>query len=884
MNEKVSMFKIVSVLLAVTMVLGLVLVMGTTSLAAERYDKYFNFGYSFHSDAYVELDYESEPKWDQSEADGSYSYSIPVPYDTWFPLDVDLEYDIGRNSDGIQYAMGTVEDTIRLAIPGNYYRKTGNGELEEGHSLAAEPAGTPATSILNNFGVVVDGEPFWATMEQEGTPGYFDYPNEPDEPAMNIAQQYPPNYSLFPFNSYYLELDLTSYTPADLDAVDISYFINKFAGGDKVMWNRESNGKPTNNYDEYNEVVSGATVDFSSFTGYDEIILYVGPADQISQNRTRYTLWIHTASQGYEPIDAENLSPYLYDRDENEPFGERDLTKTTSDDDLPLYLLEVAPSLDISTTELYLGLDTYIYDENEIDAVYAGLYDDKDAAVGASATNIKTAVLDEAEYGTGYKALFHEEKPFTLITTSGEVIQFYVQAANDGSSDTYLHIQSIANLVTDSGGNTNPEPLRSFLIGEDDDGYAAYKNWRTLLLPDVNADIVNATLIFDFGWSNSNPTLWLDGKEQDHWTLVDFSEGQLTYTVKAEDGITTEDYFVSVVKAVPGAKLFVHGPETREVVFGGIYGNYHDIFFANIGSSDELTDITVDLIDEENVALDDYWTAGGEGNDTLAPFTAGDELLEEPSEMWNIGKIRLVPAGTGPVTGKLVITAKGADGRVQEEEIILNGISEDESEPPKSSAPYVVGTGTSDSFGSVAPESGIWWVTEPMAKEFAAEAAEDDAFFIRTRRAGPAGVRGNAFDEMEGYSYQHDTIQNRSVQVRLYFDDPLLFDKDTRTDGYVKGEDVDRLKEKFQRWYANKMKFIHLAQPSSFGATVRIAAKVDLSGLDTDSLVFYSYDEAEHVITRLVNPQYSIDANGYLRFTTKYAGEIVITDQLLEAK
>jgi len=122
------------------------------------------------------------------------------------------------------------------------------------------------------------------------------------------------------------------------------------------------------------------------------------------------------------------------------------------------------------------------------------------------------------------------------------------------------------------------------------------------------------------------------------------------------------------------------------------------------------------------------------------------------------------------------------------------------------------------------------------------------------------------------------------VQVRITISDPAKAVKDVLLSGYIKGADVDRVKAHFEKWFTNKLRVIHFDQQEDFGQPVRIAALVDLTGMDTKNLCFYSYDKKANTYRRIENPTYWIDKNGYLHFTTPYAGDIIISEGPLERK
>ena len=151
----------------------------------------------------------------------------------------------------------------------------------------------------------------------------------------------------------------------------------------------------------------------------------------------------------------------------------------------------------------------------------------------------------------------------------------------------------------------------------------------------------------------------------------DFSKNNtIHYSLTNSKG--KEKHYWITVNAVNegGSKLFVDGPSERTVYFNACHGWKHDILIANTGD-EELTGLSVKLTDAKNVKLDEYWTVGGNKNDTLAPFTTSDI-----NKMANLANIRLLPTGTdGEISGKLTIKADG------QKEVVINlkGLSGDPS-------------------------------------------------------------------------------------------------------------------------------------------------------------------------------------------------------------
>ena len=71
---------------------------------------------------------------------------------------------------------------------------------------------------------------------------------------------------------------------------------------------------------------------------------------------------------------------------------------------------------------------------------------------------------------------------------------------------------------------------------------------------------------------------------------------------------------------------------------------------------------------------------------------------------------------------------------------------------------------------------------------------------------------------------------------------------------------------------------LKLAQQGSYGMDVTVAAKVDLSGLNTEKLVLYSYDSESGNYTKLANQSCKVQ-NGYLYFTTGQGGYVIVASK-----
>lgn len=96
---------------------------------------------------------------------------------------------------------------------------------------------------------------------------------------------------------------------------------------------------------------------------------------------------------------------------------------------------------------------------------------------------------------------------------------------------------------------------------------------------------------------------------------------------------------------------------------------------------------------------------------------------------------------------------------------------------------------------------------------------------------------------------------------------------------YTSAEKTAGAREKAGKYFGGSVAAVRLAQQGSFGMTVEVAVKADLSGLSTGSLKLYSYDEESGGYSLLPDQSWSLDAEGYLHFSTGQGGVIVITDR-----
>ena len=180
-------------------------------------------------------------------------------------------------------------------------------------------------------------------------------------------------------------------------------------------------------------------------------------------------------------------------------------------------------------------------------------------------------------------------------------------------------------------------------------------------------------------------------------------------------------------------------------------------------------------------------------------------------------------------------------------------------------------------------QSGPHWHTNAEIEAAIAKAKQNGDDFVLLRWNSSFGIRAAQWKLFGDLSLRADTTGS-PVQVRVSIPEPSKLTKDVLLSGAVKGTTVDRRKAFFEKWFANQVQVVHLEQAGSFGQAVEIAALVDLTGMDTANLHFYSYDKASNTYKRIESPNYWIDKNGYLHFTTELAGDIIVSEGLIERK
>ncbi len=395
----------------------------------------------------------------------------------------------------------------------------------------------------------------------------------------------------------------------------------------------------------------------------------------------------------FADIDGERIPAYDYS---SYDYEEEKIDGVWYDTEIITYYLNTDFSGDdeYSTGMIFYNGDSHTADASKVDKAVVGHYYSLEEA--QNKPDIKEQLFADDVYytvGSGYKADFSGDGvDFTIF--SGDDIHHlrivieevdsaqepehdeeseiggtpgYNEAPEVGLGDSYFRVLDLY------GGN---ECLDTYIVPYKYDTYYSY-GYQTLLINDTGVDMTSISPEVNLGYHAKvyyGDTMENTGDNyRNKLSLRDFTKvptdvtrdpySSVKYTVSAENHINQKNYWVTAVKKEEGAKLFVNGPDEREIFLNNYFGNVHDIFVANVGS-EELTGITA-TIDATNIKLDEYLTIGGDGNDTLAPFTTTiNNTGNDYGELFNVARIRLIPDGEGEIEGTLTITADGQEPRI----------------------------------------------------------------------------------------------------------------------------------------------------------------------------------------------------------------------------
>lgn len=300
-----------------------------------------------------------------------------------------------------------------------------------------------------------------------------------------------------------------------------------------------------------------------------------------------------------------------------------------------------------------------------VTAAYVGTYASIAEATAAGATDIKDVLFGSQGYGANYSG---EGVPFTIFVgadgTAEQEIYKYIIKCKEGStasslsSATYFRING---LYDENGSSVHTTKVGDY-SSDADDSYGD-SNYFTYFV-DKEVDLTKLKMKFDI---DNGAKLYAGNMEiKSKETILDFSKGPIQFTVSAENGKNSNNYWVAVYKPVEGAgQLYINSLKdtsaktevkdgvvysVREVMLDSIHDDIHDIMVANLGT-EPIANLKVELSADATVALDDYWQL--DGQHSLEGFSDSYGYLKNEDgsfsntassygKLWNLAKVRLV--------------------------------------------------------------------------------------------------------------------------------------------------------------------------------------------------------------------------------------------------
>lgn len=206
-------------------------------------------------------------------------------------------------------------------------------------------------------------------------------------------------------------------------------------------------------------------------------------------------------------------------------------------------------------------------------------------------------------------------------------------------------------------------------------------------------------------------------------------------------------------------------------------------------------------------------------------------------------------------------------------------------EPASSTtAPAPSTTTSSSSSGTISKSQAVSAAKSALAKSKNASVRYKDATAIASSTL--KAMNDEAVKVSGKVSLNADTMNGSKIMGRLTI--PAASHDDlsstVKLGVYTDSKNTSDVKAQFEKGFNNKIAVISMAQKGSFGATVTVIARPDLSSFNTKTLYLYSYDKSSNKYRQLTNTSATVDKNGYLNFKTSYGGEIIVTDSLLKRK
>ena len=176
--------------------------------------------------------------------------------------------------------------------------------------------------------------------------------------------------------------------------------------------------------------------------------------------------------------------------------------------------------------------------------------------------------------------------------------------------------------------------------------------------------------------------------------------------------------------------------------------------------------------------------------------------------------------------------------------------------------------------------------SQAVAQAVASNAANVQVNFKNVSTISPAAFKAIADEAAKAgvtATVTADTMNGRAVQSRVYLNavTAAALTNEVNLSVTVGDRGIESL---FGKYFSNDIAVVRFGQTGSFGMSLQVASKVDLSALNVEQLMFYTYDPAANTYQRMAAPAGWIDVNGYLHFTTDIGNAVIITDTALTRK
>lgn len=123
-----------------------------------------------------------------------------------------------------------------------------------------------------------------------------------------------------------------------------------------------------------------------------------------------------------------------------------------------------------------------------------------------------------------------------------------------------------------------------------------------------------------------------------------------------------------------------------------------------------------------------------------------------------------------------------------------------------------------------------------------------------------------------------DTVVDGQIVLRMFVN-PALATKNINLSGSTTSKGAVASKALFEKHFGGKFASISLGQQDDFGMSVSMAAKLDVAGMDAANLKAYAYNASKNTYKALGTA--TVDANGFVHFTTPAGGYILVSDKAL---